>query len=88
MFHASIGWVGLRLAEVMNKARPLSEAEFKQKFLNLPPAPEFPETAEQRQRLLGQLTPCGRQLVERVMAHHPGLTAAHAIDHCRSAGGI
>jgi hypothetical protein len=46
------------------------------------------ETPEQREWLLRQLSPPDRQLVERVMAHHPRLTAAEAIEHLRAFGGL
>jgi len=35
------------------------------------------ETREERERLLSQLSPDDGRLVERVLAHHPGLTAAN-----------
>jgi hypothetical protein len=37
---------------------------------------------------LRPLRPADRDLVERVMAHHPRLTAAEAIEHLRAFGGL
>ena len=88
LFHAEIGWVGVNLAWAMQRARPLSEAEFRQSFPDLPSAPEFPETPEQRERLLGQFSGHNRELIEDIMADHPGLTAAHCIDMLRAFGGL
>jgi hypothetical protein len=46
------------------------------------------ETPEQREKLLSELDPKGRDLIERIMAQHPGLTAAEAIEHTREMGGL
>ena len=43
------------------------------------------ETDKDRERLLAKLTPRERTLVESVMADHPGLTAAEAIQHLKNA---
>jgi hypothetical protein len=34
------------------------------------------------------LRPEGRALIEDILAQHPGLTAAEAIEHCREMGGL
>jgi hypothetical protein len=44
------------------------------------------ETPEQRERLLSQLTPRDRRVVEAVMAQQPLLTAGEAIEALRNAG--
>src|SRR5262245_12774716 len=82
VFHRKIGGFGVNLAWALQKAQPMTEAEFRQTFPDLPPAPEFPETAEQCERLLSQFNayPRKRELIERTMADHPGLSAAEAID--------
>lgn len=46
------------------------------------------ETAEEREKLLSQLDERGRDLIERILEHHPELTAAEAIEHCREMGGL
>ena len=47
-----------------------------------------PETPAERERLLSQLSPEDREMVERLMAHHPKLTAARAITDLTRFGGI
>jgi FixJ family two-component response regulator len=44
------------------------------------------ETPEERARLLAELTPRERSIIDDVLAHHPTLTAAEAIEHCRAMG--
>lgn len=51
-----------------------------------PTTPE--ETPEQREKLLSALDPRGRDLIERILDQHPGLTAAEAIEHCKEMGGL
>jgi hypothetical protein len=46
------------------------------------------ESAQERERLLAQLSPRDRRLVEDVMAAHPKLTAAEAIEHLTAFGGL
>jgi hypothetical protein len=46
-----------------------------------------PETDE-RERLLSEFSPRERDLVERVMAHHPLLTLEEAIEALKLAGGL
>jgi hypothetical protein len=43
------------------------------------------ETPEQRGKLLDAK---GRDLIERILAQHPELTAAEAIEHTREMGGL
>jgi hypothetical protein len=53
------------------------------------PSTETPEeTPEEREKLLSALDAEGRDLIERVMAHHPKLTAAETIEYCREMGGL
>jgi hypothetical protein len=49
---------------------------------NKPPT----ETLAERERLLKELHPRERKIVEDVMAQHKELTAAEAIEACRSGG--
>ena len=50
---------------------------------------EFPpETPEEREKLLSELDAKGRDLIERILDQHPGLTAAEAIEHTREMGGL
>jgi hypothetical protein len=53
---------------------------------------EVAAAVEKREQLLPAelrpLRPADRRLVERVMANHPGLTAAEAIEHLRAFGGL
>jgi hypothetical protein len=46
------------------------------------------ETTVEHERLLSQLRPADRRLVEDVLANHPGLTAAEAIEFLRAFGGL
>jgi hypothetical protein len=50
------------------------------------------EVEREREQLLPAelrpLRPADRRLVEDVMANHPGLTAAEAIEHLRAFGGL
>lgn len=47
------------------------------------------ETAEEREKkLLSALKPRDRELIEDLMAQHPGLTAAEAIEHTDEMGGL
>jgi len=50
-----------------------------------PALPET-ETPQERERLLAQLTPREREIVESVLNNKPGLTAAECIEHCRAMG--
>ena len=46
------------------------------------------EPLEERERLLSTLDERGRDLIERIMAQHPKLTAAKAIEHTTAFGGL
>jgi hypothetical protein len=46
------------------------------------------ETPEAREKLLNALKPRDRDLIERIMDQHPGLTAAEAIEHTDAFGGL
>lgn len=46
------------------------------------------ETPEEREKLLSQLDAKGRRLIEDILAQHPELTAAEAIEHVREMGGL
>lgn len=49
---------------------------------------EKTETPEEREKLLSQHSARDRALIEQVMAQHPELTAAEAIEALTSAGGL
>ena len=49
---------------------------------------QLTETPEERERLLSQLRPEDRKLIENCMADFPGLTAAKAIEILTAFGGL
>jgi FixJ family two-component response regulator len=44
------------------------------------------ETPEERARLLSELSPREREIVEDILRDHPSLTAAECIEHARAMG--
>jgi len=50
------------------------------------PKTETTETPQERERLLSQLTPREREIVDSILADHPIMTAAECIEHCRAMG--
>jgi hypothetical protein len=46
------------------------------------------ETPEEREKLLSQLDPRGRKLIEDILNQHAELTAAEAIEHAQEMGGL
>ena len=55
-------------------------------FMDTKPNPSNTETPEERERLLAELTPREREIVESILADYPTLTARECIEHCRAMG--